>query len=120
MARLLAIAALSATLAAATPPIDPAVLLGHIKVLAADDMKGRSSGSPELERAAEYIATQFKTAGLKPGGAGNDWFQPFDLQAGLEIGQTNTLVMKDDGRSVELSLSDGYYPLAATPNDSAA
>ena len=118
--RLLATAALSATLAAATPAIDPAVLLGHIKVLAADDMKGRASGSPELERAAEYIAAQFKAAGLEPGGANNEWFQPFDLQAGLEIGRTNELIVKQDGRAVDLSLSDGYYPLAVTPNDSTA
>ena len=31
-------------------------------------MKGRGTGSPELEKAAEWIAGQFKKAGLKPAG----------------------------------------------------
>jgi hypothetical protein len=31
----------------------------HVKYLASDEMKGRASGSPELEKAADYIASQF-------------------------------------------------------------
>ncbi len=36
-----------------------------IKVLASDDMKGRKIFSPEIDQAADFIATEFKSAGLK-------------------------------------------------------
>ena len=39
--------------------------LDHIKFLASPEMRGRESGSPELEKAAQYIAAQFKADGLK-------------------------------------------------------
>ena len=71
--------------ASTTPAIDPAALLDHIKLLASDEMKGRANGSPELERAGQYIAQEFKTAGLQPGGVNGDWFQPFELVAGLTV-----------------------------------
>src|SRR5512134_2986007 len=42
---------LSALAAAATPTISPEELLGHIKFLASDELKGRGGGTPELDRA---------------------------------------------------------------------
>ena len=69
--------------------IEPDALLAHIKFLASDDLKGRGNGTEGLERAADYIAEQFKAAGLQPGVAGR-WFQPFELDAGLVVGPDNT------------------------------
>lgn len=43
--------------------------LGHLKVLAGDDLKGRKTGSPEFMLSVEYVEDQFKKAGLKPGGS---------------------------------------------------
>jgi hypothetical protein len=37
--------------------------LQHVSFLASDQLKGRGNGSPELERAAEYIAAQFRSYG---------------------------------------------------------
>jgi hypothetical protein len=105
--------------AAATPAIQPDALLAHIKYLSSDELKGRGNGSEGLERAADYIAQHFRAAGLKPGGTKSDWFQPFELQAGLVIGNGNTLAIATTGRTVHLSLGTSYAPLAATPNDSA-
>ena len=34
-------------------------------VLAADDMRGRKPGTPEIDRAADFIAAEFKKSGLK-------------------------------------------------------
>jgi hypothetical protein len=102
---------------AATPPIDADRLLYHIKFLASDELKGRGDGSPELERAADYIAQQFTEIGLKPGGVNNSWFQPFELIAGLTIGRENSLVLSDRTHSIRLSLGTSYYPLSTVPND---
>ena len=76
--------------------IQPDALLGHIKFLASDDLKGRGNGSEGLERAAEYVAQQFKTAGLEPG-EGASWFQPFELLAGLTVGRDNKLSIEYKG-----------------------
>src|SRR5262245_48654281 len=104
-----------------TPAIAPEAVLGHIKYLASDELKGRGNGQDGLERAADYIAAQFKAAGLRPGGVANDWFQPFELQAGLAVGDGNELRIETrGGQTVRLSLGSGYYPLAATPNESSA
>jgi hypothetical protein len=106
----------AATLVRGEKEIEPDALLGHIKFLAADDLKGRGNGSEGLERAADYIAEQFKSAGLQPGVSGN-WFQPFELNAGLSIGPTNTLSFQSRGRIVTLTLGTSYYPLAASGSD---
>src|SRR5688572_32705257 len=96
------VAFLSAALSAATPEIRPEAVLDHIKYLASDDLKGRGNGEEGLERAAEYIAQQFKAAGLRPGGAGDSWFQPFELQAGLTVGNGNALTIESRGRTLRL------------------
>lgn len=49
-----------------------------IRVLAADDMKGRKVFTPEIDKAADYIAGQFKDAGLQPGSNGS-YLQPFNM-----------------------------------------
>jgi Zn-dependent M28 family amino/carboxypeptidase len=40
----------------------------HVEALANDNMQGRNTGSPAHKRAAEYVATQFKKAGLEAAG----------------------------------------------------
>ncbi|MFO0754446.1 MAG: M20/M25/M40 family metallo-hydrolase [Thermodesulfovibrionales bacterium] len=45
-----------------------------VRFLAGADLKGRGAGTPELDRAAEFIAAQFREAGLQPGGDGG-YFQ---------------------------------------------
>jgi hypothetical protein len=82
--------------------IEPDALLGHIKFLSADDLKGRGNGTEGLERAADYIAEQFKAAGLQPGVAGG-WFQPFELSAGLIVGQDNKISIEYRGRTMSLA-----------------
>jgi hypothetical protein len=94
-------------------------VLRHIRFLAADDMKGRANGSQELERAAAYVAEQFKTAGLRPGVAG-DWYQPFSLIAGLQVGKPNQLTIASGKRRVTLQLGTTYYPLGSPTNEDPA
>lgn len=47
----------------------------NLRFLASDEMKGRDTPSPELDIAANWIASQFEQAGLDPVGAGG-YFQP--------------------------------------------
>ena len=119
-ARLALLASLAGAVAAAPPSIEPEAILRHIQFLAADELRGRANGSEALDRAGAYIAAQFKTAGLRPGGRDDSWVQPFELIAGLDIGAGNELVVRGPDVSVRLSLEDSYFPLAVTPSDSSS
>ena len=65
----------------------------HLKYLASDQFKGRKAGTPEYQRAAEYVAKKMEEYGLKPGGENGAWFQQvpfknwrnFDQPIRLEI-----------------------------------
>jgi aminopeptidase YwaD len=64
---------------------DADAYLAHVKYLADDRLEGRQPGTPGIELAAEYIARQFETAGLKPAGEDNTWFQTFEIRRGKKI-----------------------------------
>ncbi|WP_448585670.1 M28 family metallopeptidase [Thermaurantiacus sp.] len=51
----------------------------HVKVLADDGMEGRLTGTPGYDRAAAYVAQQFRALGLRPGGT-QGFFQPVPLK----------------------------------------
>lgn len=54
-------------------------LKAHVQFLSADSMRGREAGTRDFDIAADYVASQFLAAGLKPGGANGGWFQPVML-----------------------------------------
>jgi len=53
-------------------------MMETVNFLSAHEMKGRGMGTPELDRAAEYIAGRFGDAGLMPGGDNGSYFQTWD------------------------------------------
>ena len=59
--------------------ISPEKARQHIEFLAADSLMGRGNGTPGIRKAAEYIAQQFRTAGLVPMPGAGSFFQPFML-----------------------------------------
>jgi hypothetical protein len=97
--------------------IQPDALMAHVKFLASDDLEGRGNGTTGLEKAADYIAAQFKAAGLQPGGRNGTWFQPFELVTGLTVGETNRLKIDANGHSATFTIGDTYFPLSATANN---
>src|SRR5262249_7850377 len=53
-----------------------------ITFLASAECEGRGVDTEGIHKAAEYIANEFKKAGLKPGGPKGSWYQPFTISAG--------------------------------------
>ena len=51
----------------------------HVQFLAGDSLEGRGTGSDGYEKAANYMAEQFRAAGLEPAGV-NGYRQPIDFQ----------------------------------------
>jgi len=113
-----AVLALAGAAAAAPGDIPPTSLLEHIKFLSSDELQGRGAGTPELERAADYVAQQFRAIGLQPGGDGDSWFQPFELVAGITVGERNELSFSFGSKTARFMLGSSYYPLAAPASDS--
>jgi hypothetical protein len=62
-------------LVAAASQFSTARMHRDIAFLANPGMAGRGLGSAELDRAAAYIAEQFRAAGLQPGGDGGSYLQ---------------------------------------------
>ncbi|PWU04623.1 MAG: aminopeptidase [Bacteroidetes bacterium] len=49
------------------------------KTLSSDDMQGRKTFSPGIDKAAEFIASEFKKAGIQPLQPGGNYFQEFTV-----------------------------------------
>jgi hypothetical protein len=65
-----------AALVAAAEVFSTSRMQRDIAFLADASLAGRGLGTPQLDRAADYIAEQFRAAGLRPGGDGDeDYFQ---------------------------------------------
>ena len=65
-----------------------------ITYLASDELEGRGVGTKGLDMAADYIADQFKQAGLKPGGVNGTWFQPFPFSTSAQLEGPAKLVLE--------------------------
>src|SRR5262245_55925131 len=87
--------------------LSPTRYLEHVKYLASDEMKGRASGSPELDKAADYIAAQFRSAGLRPMGDSNSYFQKFEVTTGATFGPKNELALNGS----KLKINDDFVPI---------
>jgi Zn-dependent M28 family amino/carboxypeptidase len=63
----------------ALPAIDPAVVLGHVKMLASDAFEGRAPGTPGEVKTVAYLVDAFKKLGLKPGNPDGSYVQRVPL-----------------------------------------
>lgn len=63
---------------AVLPPAQ-AAMKAHVMFLASDALRGRDAGSPEFEIAANYVASQFYAAGLRPAGDDGSYLQRVPL-----------------------------------------
>ncbi|HVW61153.1 MAG TPA: M28 family peptidase [Puia sp.] len=59
--------------------INPSAVENIEKVLSSDAMRGRRTFSPDIDRAAAFIASQFKEAGLTPLNGSSGYLQPFAM-----------------------------------------
>src|SRR5438309_8478887 len=75
---------------------------GHLSFIASDLLEGRATPSRGLDLAAEYIAAQFRRAGLEP--VGDDgYYQTADM---LEIGPKGTgfeMTIEDGRRRISIA-----------------
>ncbi len=114
--RLPALVCISAMVIAAQH-IAPDDYLAHIKYLASPELKGRLTGTPELNKAAEYIASQFAQSHLMP--LEGNYFQDFEVVARTGLSEGDRLSVKAGGRSTELKQGIDFVPLNLSANGAA-
>ena len=95
----------------APPPISPQNYLADVTYLASPALKGRYTGSPELEIAASYLANQFKSFGIKPAD-GKDYLQPFNVTINARIGPDNQFRVESGGKKTQLAQGRDYVPIS--------
>ena len=101
-----------AGLSAAPAAVSSQTYLSEVKYLASPELKGRATGSPELEKAAHYIAGLFQSFGLKPV-SGNDYLQPFTVTVNAHLGPDNQFSTQEKGgRAATLISGRDYVPFS--------
>ncbi len=105
------------TAVAATQPVavGPATTLSPadadpkdtLPYLASDELQGRGIGLPGLDRAAEFIASEFNADGLHPLPGEPDFFQPFDYTTQAGPGKGTALVFG----SRAFAIDTDYLPM---------
>jgi hypothetical protein len=86
--------------------LNPEVYLDDVRFLASPEMKGRWTGSPELEKAAHFIADRFKEFGLQPMGQDGSYLQPFQVTTEAKLGKGNRFRYTKNGVRVTLTTED--------------
>lgn len=92
--------------------ISPASLRGHLSFIASDLLEGRATPSRGLDLAAEYIAAQFRRAGLEP--AGDDgYFQTASVTVREPNRDDFSMTVSTGGRSMTIAAEEAYIAPAA-------
>jgi Zn-dependent M28 family amino/carboxypeptidase len=80
----------------------------HIKVLAADNMEGRDTGSPGLKKAEAYVVGKLKSAGLQPAGV-KGYYQPVKFVSRQLVEQESNAALLRDGKAETLTLGEDAF-----------
>ena len=99
--------AIESEVQAALDRISEDSLRGHLSFIASDALEGRATPSRGLNLAAEYIAAQFRRAGLEPAGDANaagqkEFFQTATWVLGAKTGETFEAATQDGSVKMRL------------------
>ena len=85
----------------------------HLYTLASDEMEGRKTGTPGIEKAAKYIEGEFKKIGLKTYGDLSDYRQTFTFtnrRTGEKITASNIIgVLEGKSKKDEYVIISAHY-----------
>src|SRR5690348_2396128 len=94
----------------AAPTMSVERYIDEVKFLASPEMRGRATGSRELEKAADYIAGMFKTIGLQPVEGSTGYLQPFSVTTNARLGGANHFEFTEGGHATSLKLNEDFLP----------
>ncbi len=105
----------NAVINAPLPP-DQAAMKAHVMFLASDAMRGREAGSEEYDIAAQYVASQFYAAGLKPAGDDGSYLQHVPL-VGYKPKGEGSFTLEMNGKTIPLAYGEDYLPAGNAASD---
>ncbi|HEX6895404.1 MAG TPA: PA domain-containing protein, partial [Bryobacteraceae bacterium] len=89
--------------------LSPTEYLGYVKYLASEDMRGRATGSPELEKAAAFIRDQFRSLKLQPL-SGDSYYQDFEVTTSAKLGNQNEITFSSGAKKETLRFNEDFVP----------
>ena len=90
------------------PKFDAQKIRQHVKYLSSDALEGRGTGQKGGDLAADYIAAQFKSYGLKPAGENGTYFQSVPLVGVKTLPETSFTLAPASGEPLALRNLDDY------------
>lgn len=94
--------------AASRPAESEQRLRQDITYLASAECEGRGPNTKGLDRAADYIANEFKKAGLAPAGPEGSYFQPFTIPGSTLQGEPSLVLTGPQGQQIRLARGVHY------------
>ncbi len=91
----------AATLTAVDYTVEGNLWWAHIQYLADDKLEGRNTGSEGYKQAVKYVAGQFESFGLKPGGV-SGYEQPVKFETRTLAAADSSLALIRDGKTETL------------------
>src|SRR5229473_419723 len=83
------------------PQVDKEKIREHVKYLSSDELEGRGTGQRGGDVAADYIAKQFASYGLKPAGDDGTFYQNVPMVGVGTLPETNFSFSEAGGKSFE-------------------
>src|SRR5271154_2151977 len=84
--------------------------LGYVKFLASENMRGRATGSPELEKAAAFLREQFRALHLKPI-EHDSYYQDFEVTSSAKLGPDNEFAYGGGEHKKPIKFQKDFVPL---------
>src|SRR5215831_9016381 len=100
------------------PKIDVEHIRAAVKYLSSDALEGRGTGQKGGDAAANWIAEQFKSFGLKPAGANGTYFQEVPMVGVRTLPSTTFSFVPPNGAPVELKNLDDFVTSNQTQTES--
>ncbi|MGD0579826.1 MAG: M20/M25/M40 family metallo-hydrolase [Bryobacteraceae bacterium] len=105
----------AACLAAELYSISAAHYRETVTFLASPEMKGRMTGSPELETAAQWLVKQYQELGIPPA-AGTDYIQRYEVTVNASLGADNRLAWSRGAERHPATLGGDFRPFNFSAN----
>jgi Peptidase family M28/PDZ domain/PA domain len=97
-----------------SPAASEARLKKDITYLASDELEGRGVSTRGINLAADFIAAEFKKAGLKPGGKDGTYFQPFTMPGAVLLKPATLKLRGPAGQEIELKSGEHFQPMGVS------
>jgi Zn-dependent M28 family amino/carboxypeptidase len=93
---------------AQTPTIEADKIRDSVQYLSSDELEGRGTGQKGGDLAADYLAAQFKSFGLKPAGDNGTFFQNVPMVGVKTLPSTTFTLVPATGAPIELKQHDDF------------